>query len=621
MPRAPIGPGRDAVCRCLVVALGAALTLGAQRVSAADGVKEVLVLYSTNRDAQIAAVGEREMPRALEQGLGNGYILDYYSEYIDRARFPDDEYRNGFREFLRVKYNGRQFDVIIAMQDLALELIGGSRNDLFPGTPVVFFATSDSTRRIPNSTGLIAHLNLAGTLAMAGQMQPDVRNVFVVAGADTGSLEYVKAAREQFQPFAGRFVITYLTGLPTRELEARLSTLPPHSIIYYLLVYRDGAGENFNPLDYVERLGSVANAPIYSWVDSTMDRRTIGGSLKSQVAEVDAVAGLALRVLKGERADDVPISTHDLNINQVDWRELRRWGINEALMPPGTLVAYRQPSVWDRYGLYILGALALLVAQSVLIAALLVQRTRRRQAEEREAGSQEALRTSYERIRDLGGRLLSAQETERSRIARELHDDISQQVALLSIDLELLDGKAVGAGRQLAGDALSRAQHIAKSLHDLSHRLHPARLRLIGLVAAINGLRQELAQSGIAVTLTHEDVPPALAPDVTLCLFRIVQEALQNALKHGRARKVSVDLRAGTGAVALTISDDGVGFDVIAAWGRGLGLISMNERVEAIGGSMTIRSSPGAGTRLEVAVPVEAVEDPIGAGLRDADSA
>ena len=296
------------------------------------------MLYSTSRDAQIAIVGEREMPRILEQGLGQGQGLDYYSEYIDRARFPDAEYRTGFREFLRLKYNGRRFDVVIAMQDLALEFVGGNRNDLFPGTPVVFFATSDATRRIPNSTGLIAHLNFAGTLELASRLQPEVRNVFVVAGADPGSLEYVKAAREQFRPFAGRFTITYLTGLPTRELEARLSTLPPHSIVYYLLVDRDGAGENFNPLDYLERLGGVANAPIYCWVDSAMDHGIVGGSLKSQVAEVDAVAGLALRVLQGERADDVPMSTHDLNINQVDWRQLRRWGISEALLPPGTLV-------------------------------------------------------------------------------------------------------------------------------------------------------------------------------------------------------------------------------------------------------------------------------------------
>ena len=127
----------------------ASLAPGAQRVSAAEGVKEVLVLYSTSRDAQIAIVGEREMPRTLEQGLGRGQILDYYSEYIDRARFPDEKYRNGFREFLRVKYTGRHFDLIVAMQDLALELVGGSRNDLFPGTPVVFFATSDATRHSP----------------------------------------------------------------------------------------------------------------------------------------------------------------------------------------------------------------------------------------------------------------------------------------------------------------------------------------------------------------------------------------------------------------------------------------------------------------------------------------
>ena len=124
-------------------------------------------------------------------------------------------------------------------------------------------------------------------------------------------------------------------------------------------------------------------------------------------------------------------------------------------MPAGTLIRFREPSAWDRYKVYILGARRSLLSQTVLIAGLLVQRTRRRQAEEEVRGSEAELRTSYERIRDLASRLLSAQETERSRIARELHDDISQQMALLTIDLELLAASGGPGQRQTARAATS----------------------------------------------------------------------------------------------------------------------------------------------------------------------
>lgn len=145
------------------------------------------------------------------------------------------------------------------------------------------------------------------------------------------------------------------------------------------------------------------------------------------------------------------------------------------------------------------------------------------------------------------------------------------------------------------------------SVHALSHRLHPDRLRLIGLVAALDGLHAELSQPDMAITFTHENVPAALPPDLTLCLFRIAQEALRNALKYSHARSVSMDVSGAPEGLVLTIADDGVGFDVDAAWGKGLGLISVNERVEAVGGTFEIRSSPGAGTRLAVRVPISFV--------------
>jgi signal transduction histidine kinase len=352
-----------------------------------------------------------------------------------------------------------------------------------------------------------------------------------------------------------------------------------------------------------------------------MDHGIVGGSLKSQIAETEAVARLAVRVLRGERADSIPVTSADLNIRQVDWRQLRRWGISEARVPAGTLVLFREPSVWDRYEGYILVAVVLVLAQSALIAGLLVQRTRRRQAEEQVRGGQAALRTSYERIRDLGGRLLDAQETERSRIARELHDDISQQVALLSIDLEMLRSSARSDAEHLAGEAFNRTQGIARSVHDLSHRLHPAKLRLIGLVAALKGLQHELSTPDLTITFKHGEVPPALPPEITLCLFRVVQEALQNALKYSKARRVTVHLAGGPQRLVLTVADDGVGFDVDAAWGTGLGLISMRERLENIDGTITIRSTPGAGTILDVVVPLHVTEDALPVGTSDADSA
>lgn len=589
-------------------------------VSAAERQKQVLVLYSTRRDAQIVIVGERELPRILDEGLPEG--LDYYSEYIDAPRLAGSANQAPFRDFLRLKYSRQRFDVVIAIDDVALEFVRTFRNDLFPETPVVFFASSPVSVQPPNSTGVIAHLDYSGTLELAVNLQPDVRHVFVVTGAESGSGEpdSFRIARAQFQSFESRLTFHYLTALPAQELERRLAALPDHSIIYYLSVSRDGAGQNFHPLAYLDRLASVANAPIYSWVDSTMDHGIVGGSLKDQENETKAVGELALRVLRGERADGIRAISPDLNVNQVNWRELRRWGINEARIPVGTLVRFREPSVWDRFRIYILGAFALLFAQTTLIAALLIQRSRRREAEEHLRGREAELRTSYERIRDLGARLLNAQETERSRIARDLHDDIGQKLAILAFDLNSFERTAPGPPDKVVTEALDRIDDLVRSVRDLSHRLHPAKLRLLGLVAALNGLEHELSHSGIAIAFTHSNVPPTLPPDLTLCLFRVAQESLQNAIKYSQARRVTLQLTGGADSLTLTSIDDGVGFDVEAAWGKGLGLISMVERLEALGGTLKIRSTPGGGTRVETTVPLPPVTVE-NASLSDASSA
>jgi signal transduction histidine kinase len=338
-----------------------------------------------------------------------------------------------------------------------------------------------------------------------------------------------------------------------------------------------------------------------------MGHGIVGGSLKDQTAQISAIAAVALRVIKGEPADDIPISSPGLNVIQADKRQLQRWGIRASRVPAGTLVKFDEPGVWDTYKDYILAAALVVLAQSALIFGLVIQRARRRAAEEQMRRSQLELRTTYERVRDLGVRLLHAQESERSRIARELHDDVSQQIALLEIDLELLGRTVHGADEMAVREAMKRTNEVAASIHDICHRLHPAKLRLIGLVATLQGLQRELSQSGLDVRFTYDNVPSMLDADLTLCIFRVVQEALQNAIKHSGARHVYVRLNGSPDRLFLTVCDDGVGFDITAAWGSGLGLISMSERLEAVGGTFNVRSEVGSGTMLTVTVPLSEV--------------
>src|SRR5262252_1604777 len=328
---------RLARCRLIILVAFAALAW-VEGSAVADPQKRVLVLSSTRRDVPISIVADREMPRLLGAGLDEE--LDYYSEYIDVPRFSEPTYPAAFQDFLRLKYEDQRFDVVVAMGDVAFELLRTYRSELFSEAPVVFFV-NQPVRAFPNSTGVIVELKFGATLEMVSRLQPDVRNVFVVSGASGRDKLFENMARPQLQPYASRLNITYLSGLTTADLEARLASLPAHSIVYYLLVYQDGAGANFQPMVYLDRVQAVASAPTYSWVDTAMDHGIVGGSLLSVQAQTEAIASLALRVLHGERADTIPPAPLDLTVRQVDWRQLQRWGISTTRIPAETIIKFR----------------------------------------------------------------------------------------------------------------------------------------------------------------------------------------------------------------------------------------------------------------------------------------
>lgn len=219
-----------------------------------------------------------------------------------------------------------------------------------------------------------------------------------------------------------------------------------------------------------------------------------------------------------------------------------------------------------------------------------------------------------EALRDLGGRLIAAQEEERSRVARELHDDLNQRMALLSIELEQIRqdvDKPLSLRRRFKA-LQEQAQEISADIHRLSYKLHPSKLDHLGLEAAVKSLCEDLSKNRrLKIEVRQKGFSAPLSREVTLCVFRVVQEALRNCIKHSSAQAAQVVLERTGSAIRFSISDNGCGFDVKSQLMKsGLGFVSMRERVRLIGGEMHICSQPQCGTRIEAWVPVKTDSEP-----------
>lgn len=214
-----------------------------------------------------------------------------------------------------------------------------------------------------------------------------------------------------------------------------------------------------------------------------------------------------------------------------------------------------------------------------------------------------------EQLQELSGRLINAHEEERSRIARELHDDLNQRLALLSIEIEQygqhLPTSAYEHSQRMQ-DIWARAQEISADVHRMSHQLHPSKLDTLGLVAAVRSLCHDLAQhTALTPEFTHRQIPSEIPRDVALCLFRVVQEALSNVVKHSGAQRARVKLIGSAEEICLVITDGGAGFKggQVNPEG-GLGLISMRERLRQVDGTFSIKSALGQGTQITARVPL-----------------
>ena len=217
-------------------------------------------------------------------------------------------------------------------------------------------------------------------------------------------------------------------------------------------------------------------------------------------------------------------------------------------------------------------------------------------------------------LANVSRKLIEAQEQERTRIARELHDDIGQRVAMLAIELEQIRQNFPDLPAEVSGRIVAlwkQANEMATDVQSMSHELHSAKLQYLGITAAMRGFCQEFGQQQkVEIGFTSHDLPLPLSPDISICLFRVLQEALHNSAKHSGGRHFEVRLWGMPDEVHLTVSDSGVGFDSEAAkTGQGLGLISMRERLKLVNGTLSVESRPKSGTTIHARVPLSSGRD------------
>jgi signal transduction histidine kinase len=555
-------------------------------------VKRVVVFYELGLSSPAVALIDREMLATLDNSQ---YQIELYREYLETTLFDDPADQQKIRESYIRKYEHRRPDLIIALGPSPVRFMIDSHEKFFAGIPIVFGGTGEPQADNPaldsHFTGCWESFEPAKTLDVALRLQPGSRHVVVVGGVSSFDKHLEAIYRGSLHSYEASLDFSYLTDLDMHSLLEHLTRLPDHTIVLYTHIGMDAKGTRYVGASQAgPMVAGAANAPVFGPSDVDLGNGEVGGYLQSFAREGKIVGGIAVRILNGERPQDVPI-VRGANAYMFDWRALRRWGFRVSDLPPGSAVLFRPPSFWLRTKWIWETASLIVLCLSILALFLRLKRAKDRQ-------------------KGLSGMLISAQEKERSRLASEIHDDFSQRLALLALGLEnveeVISTSPEEAVRQMRS-LQDSASEIGADLHTLSHLLHSSTLEALGLVPGVSALCKEFSvQQGVEVDFVSDNIPRFVHRDVALCVFRIVQEGLRNLKKHSGAPKAQVRLRGATDKLLVSVSDEGIGFDMRELGKReGLGIHSMKERVYLLGGRFEIHSEPGKGTRIEAWVALQ----------------
>jgi PAS domain S-box-containing protein len=676
--------------------------------------KEVLVLSGGRGRVSINQM--EASVRSHFSGQVNFSVVDLESQGSDHKAYQDN-----LAAALRAGFGNEKPDLVVAVMSTSFQFALQYRDRVFPGVPIVFMSFGDPLpdKLWPGVTGVLSTSGIAETIDLALRLQPDTKSVAILTQGDPISRRWLDVEHAELVRRRDKVKEIDIIGPASPDLLPKVAALPAHTIVLFQLYQADANQPAFGAYDVLAAV--TQRLPTYSISPAlVLERGGIGGASYDPPTDAALAGELAARVLDGERADDIPVVHNSKPELFVNWQQLHRWNIPESVLPPGTHVVDREPTLWEQGRKYFLAAIALIVVQSLLIFGLFWQRARRRKAEVELGKSEQKfskafrqsplaitivrvsddryvevnetfeLQTGWKRdevigqsplaidlwvdtdqrtaflkqllaegnVRDLeikfrqkdgrirtglgsaelievegescalsvvaditerkqaeeviagfSGKLIDAQEAERTRIARELHDDINQRLAMVAVSLKTLKQRLPDSDVKAKQDAevtCERVSELESDVQALSHRLHSSKLEYLGLEAAARGFCRELSErQNVKIDFRCEEVPEDLPRDVALCLFRVLQESLHNALKYSGVKKFEVSLTSVSNTIELRVHDSGAGFDSKRmSNGHGLGLTSMKERLKLVRGECSIDSEPGQGTTVLARVPL-----------------
>jgi len=606
---------RQCIRFAIVIFFGWSLFFTSQIALGAESKRVLLLYYSFGGNL----VNATHFRAALEQQSAD--VVEIYDAPLSSARPPEEEVVARYADYLHALFPEQKLDLIVAVGASAVRLSQRYRHQNFPFTPMLAIAEG---RRIPiadvgeNDVVVATDVDLSAVIENILRVLPGTKNVAVVVGNSPNERFWVDQMRGAFAPFASRVSFTYFNDLSFDEMLKRVGTLPPQSAIFHLVLLTDAAGTTHDDVKVLRRLYAAANAPIFSYYDINFGNGIVGGPLISVADRSQIAAGVALRILGGERPRDIKVQPIGFGIPKFDWREMQRWGISVSSLPPGSEIYFRTPTLWQQYHLQIVAVCIVFLLQAALISWLLYEHGRRQRAEIQSRSSMAELTYMNRR---------ASAEQHSAALAHEVNQPLagiatSAGAALRWLRMEKPDlGKIAQALEYIVG-ASHRASDIVASVRAMFKKAPPEKaptdINQI-IVRVLSIVRIELLKHRVQLqTQFDEHLPTVLGDKVQL--QQVVLNLIMNSIEamhsaQTRMLRVQTD-QAKPGMVHVSIEDTGAGIDpsdldrifkplfTTKASGLGMGLSICRSIIESHGGLIWVSAAANRGSIFQFELPI-----------------